>query len=236
MRLTNSLFKLWRLALIFTKFVHAADIQNVSSVTDLLGNLSDCDLQMMYSDSEDLDSQMSFSVLNMVLTIVFVPPKDRRLIGVRNRYSLDIIKSRVSFCRLSFIFSGRAKENLGNEIYGDDINDDGIENDGNEDDDTEDDDVEDDDIGDDNIEDVDIEGDDVDDDDIKDDDVKDDDVEDDDVEDDDIEDQDDIWERFFKGDVDYLVDFASSHHLYYTTYSIQNMPSFQLVLVISVKT
>ncbi|OXA43053.1 Retrovirus-related Pol polyprotein from type-1 retrotransposable element R1 [Folsomia candida] len=160
---------------------------------------SDCDLQMMYSDSEDLDSQMSFSVLNMVLTIVFVPPKDRRLIGVRNRYSLDIIKSRVSFCRLSFIFSGRAKENLGNEIYGDDINDDGIENDGNEDDDTEDDDVEDDDIGDDNIEDVDIEGDDVDDDDIKDDDVKDDDVEDDDVEDDDIEDQDDIWERFFKG-------------------------------------
>ncbi|OXA46210.1 hypothetical protein Fcan01_19282 [Folsomia candida] len=96
------------LRFILARFSNFVKPISVFSLTDLLMNISDCDLQMIHSG--DYHSQLSFNNVNLVTTTIFTPDFDYPT----NPPSLDTLNSRVSQCRLSFILFVSQK---GQDIY-----------------------------------------------------------------------------------------------------------------------
>ncbi|OXA38697.1 hypothetical protein Fcan01_26515 [Folsomia candida] len=96
--------------ILIVNFARANKPTPVSSLTDLLANLCDCDLQLIHWD--DYDTQVSFSGGRLVYTTIFMPDYDAFKISPHYNFvdnqadefpAMDILRSRVSSCRLSFI-------------------------------------------------------------------------------------------------------------------------------------
>lgn len=110
----NSPFRLLYVIIILIQFSNVTTTSKIASFHDLLGNLSHCDLQIMHS--LDYSSLLSLSDINMVSTNIYLP--DYEFKSVYTGYelnlppALDILNSRVSYCRLGFIFVGPGATNI----------------------------------------------------------------------------------------------------------------------------
>ncbi|OXA40740.1 hypothetical protein Fcan01_24427 [Folsomia candida] len=87
----------------FSHYGYAANPEAISSYRDLLANLSACDLQIFHS--RDYDNQLNS--IDLISTTIFMPMYEHLPLfhlGPKHLPVLDVFKSRVSPCRLSFIF------------------------------------------------------------------------------------------------------------------------------------
>lgn len=92
--------------ILFVQYGRAVKPIAVSSLLHLLRNLSNCDVQIIHSGESE--REFPISGLNMVATSIFAPKYALLYIhSLSTREQLpatNILKSRVSTCRLSFIF------------------------------------------------------------------------------------------------------------------------------------
>lgn len=119
-------FTFFCIPIVLGRFVHCVNSKMVSNFPDLLRNLSSCDVQIMYYNNNH--NQLSFNDISLVFTTIFMTKYEyiNRWATIKGTYpvisydyhlALDVLRTRISLCRLSFILSTNVTKNISDNSF-----------------------------------------------------------------------------------------------------------------------